>query len=59
SLSVVIVNSEENALKVLRNVKDLPTLKSLVMVDPITPQIEKLAKEGNINLLQFSALVVS
>ncbi|CAL1288536.1 unnamed protein product [Larinioides sclopetarius] len=56
SLSVVIANSEENALKVLRNVKDVPSLKSLVMVEPITPQIEKLAKEGNINILQFSKL---
>ncbi|XP_055932345.1 long-chain-fatty-acid--CoA ligase 1-like isoform X2 [Argiope bruennichi] len=57
-LSVVIADSEENALKVLRNVGDLPSLKSLVIVDPVTPQIQTLAKERNIRLLQFSALVL-
>ncbi|GFW75897.1 long-chain-fatty-acid--CoA ligase 5 [Trichonephila clavipes] len=56
NLSLVFVNSEENALKILRNVEQVPSLRSLVMIDPITPQIKELAQKGNVNILQLSEL---
>ncbi|GFQ76864.1 long-chain-fatty-acid--CoA ligase 1, partial [Trichonephila clavata] len=56
NLSVVLVNNEENALKILRNVEQVPSLRSLVMIDPITPQIKEMAQKGNISLLQFSEI---
>ncbi|GFS87852.1 long-chain-fatty-acid--CoA ligase 1 [Nephila pilipes] len=56
SLPVVIVNNEQNALKILQNLEQVPSLRHLVMMDPITPQIEKMAKKGNVSLLQFAQL---
>ncbi|GFW75918.1 long-chain-fatty-acid--CoA ligase 5 [Trichonephila clavipes] len=56
SLPLVVVNDTDNTLKILQNVKQLPSLQSLVMMDPISPQIEQMAKERNIQLLEFSEL---
>ncbi|GFT32427.1 long-chain-fatty-acid--CoA ligase 1 [Nephila pilipes] len=56
NLPMVIVNNAENALKVLKNVKELPSLQSLVIMESITPQVEQAAKERNIRLLPFSEL---
>ncbi|GFQ97304.1 long-chain-fatty-acid--CoA ligase 1-like, partial [Trichonephila clavata] len=56
SLPLVVVNDTDNTLKILQNVKQLPSLQSLVIMDPITPQIEQMAKERNIQVLEFSEL---
>ncbi|GIY34027.1 long-chain-fatty-acid--CoA ligase 1 [Caerostris darwini] len=56
SLSVVIVNNSENALKILNNSQQLPTLKYLVMLDPITPDVQQAADKGGVQLLPFKTL---
>ncbi|GIX80334.1 long-chain-fatty-acid--CoA ligase 1 [Caerostris extrusa] len=56
SLSVVIVNNTENALKILNNTQQLPTLKYLVMLDPITLDVQQAADKGGVQLIPFKTL---
>ncbi|KAG8184560.1 hypothetical protein JTE90_007676 [Oedothorax gibbosus] len=55
-LSVVIVNNVENGLKILRSAEQLPTLQTVVTMDPPSPELEKVAKEVNLKLISFADL---
>ncbi|KAG8184557.1 hypothetical protein JTE90_007673, partial [Oedothorax gibbosus] len=56
NLSLIIVNTVENALSILMKIREIPSLRILVMMDPPTPELYDAAKKEDIKLLTFQEL---
>lgn len=58
NLPLIIANTVENGMNILKNSKKIPSLHTLVMMDPPTPELYDTAKKEDIKLLTFQELEV-
>ncbi|XP_035209509.1 long-chain-fatty-acid--CoA ligase 1-like isoform X2 [Stegodyphus dumicola] len=56
SLSLVIVNDKKNALNVIKNASEVPSLRTMVLMDKPDDEVLHAAKGANIVLLHYSEM---
>lgn len=58
-ISIVICDKEERSIALMNDKNEMPTLKLIVQVEPISEDAKKKAKEVDLELLSFKDLEVS
>lgn len=58
-ISIVVCDKEERSLALMNDKNEMPTLKIIVQVEPISDVARKKAREIDLDLLSFKEMEVS
>lgn len=58
-ISIVMCDKEERSLALMNDINEMPTLKLIVQVEPISEEAKRKAKELKLELLSFTDMEVS